>query len=452
MGPRQILAVLFLVSIPITGTFLASCARPVDDLAASDPRANVILISMDTLRPDHLGCYGYAKDTSPALDALCEDAVVFEETIAQAPSTLHSHASMFTSLLPHHHLATWSGKTRLPGEAITLAEVLQAAGYRTAAFSGGGQMDRVFGLDQGFDLYEQPSSEHFAGTVRAGLTWLEDGDGRPFFLFLHSYEVHHPYTPRQDYLELFDEGYAGPLPSEISIELLRQINRDEIEFDADRDLRHVVSAYDAEVRSADDGLAILTQHLKDKGLYDNTLIIFTSDHGEEFGEHGIVGWHSHTLFDELLRVPLVVKFPDSNHAGQRVAAQARSIDIPPTVVSTVGLPVPAVFSGVDLSTRLGEEQHDELIAISRLDRPPKRLGSTSVRLRNWKLIDEDLFDLVDDPGEQWYGSATGDGMEMAERLKSALREALDSRQPLVPEVVAPLDSTLEELRALGYIE
>ncbi len=443
---------LLLASISTAGVLLAACSAKDVDPQEGELRPNVILISIDTLRPDHLGCYGYQPDTSPALDALCEDSVVFEEAIAQAPSTLHSHASMFTSLLPHHHLATWSGKTRLSEEALTVAEVLQEAGYRTAAFAGGGQMDRVFGLDQGFELYNQPSSEHFAGTVSAGLKWLESGNGRPFFLFLHSYEVHHPYTPRQEYLELFDEGYDGPLPDEISIELLRQINRGEIEFDAARDLPHILSAYDAEIRSADDGLAILIRYLKDNDLYENTLILFTSDHGEEFGEHGIVGWHSHTLYDELLRVPLVIKLPGSKHAGRRVPAQVRGIDIPPTVVSTAGLEIPSVFSGVDLSARIGEESVEERVAISRLDRPPDQRGSTAVRLENWKLIDTDLFDLSRDPDEQWFGSATGDGIEAASRLNEALQQALESREPLVPEVVAPADSTLDELRALGYIQ
>ena len=452
MRARQTIVRLLLASAVTASGLMSACGGKDADPRLTEQPTNVILISIDTLRPDHLGCYGYEKDTSPALDLLCDDAVVFEQAIAQAPSTLHSHASMLTSLLPHHHLATWSGKTRLAEEALTVAEVLQEAGYRTAAFSGGGQMDRVFGLDQGFELYNQPSSEKFSGTVRAGLDWLESADERPFFLFLHSYEVHHPYTPRKDYLELFDGGYSGPLPDDISIDLLREINRGEIEFDAARDLPHVLSAYDAEIRSADDGLAILIRFLKDSDQYDSTLIVFTSDHGEEFGEHGVVGWHSHTLYDELLRVPLVVKLPASTHAGQRVAAQVRGIDIPPTVVAAAGLEIPEVFSGVDLGTRIGDEQEAEMVAISRLDRPPTQSGATSVRQPDWKLIDTDLFDLSRDPDEQWYGSATGSGVEAAERLTSALQEALESRQPLVPEVVAPADSTLDELRALGYIQ
>ncbi len=442
---------LLLICIPIVVLFLTACSATDTEPQDNERRPNVILISIDTLRPDHLGCYGYEKATSPALDLLCEDAVVFEEAIAHASSTLHSHASMLTSLLPHHHQATWSAKTRIPEDAICLAEVLQQAGYRTAAFTGGGQMDRVFGLDQGFEVFEQPMLEHFEDTMWKGVEWVESDDSRPFFLFLHSYEVHHPYTPEADYLALFEDGYSGSLPGEISLELLGQINNEEIDFD-EADLGHVVAAYDAEIRSADDGVSHLIRYLREKGLYDDTLVVFTSDHGEEFGEHGLVGVHSHTLFDELLRVPLVIKFPGSAHAGTRVGYQVRGIDIPPTVVSAVGIAIPEVFSGTDLRSLLATEQVGDLVAISRLDRPPGRGGTTSARVMDWKLIEEDLFDLSYDPGETWYAHPIGEGVEAAERLRIALDEALASHEPYPTEVVAPAESTVDELRALGYIQ
>jgi len=435
-----------------SGVLVAACTARNADLEEPVRPSNVILISIDTLRADHLGCYGYDKDTSPALDVLCEESVVFEETIAQAPSTLHSHASMLTSLLPHHHQATWAGKTRIPESVVTLAEVFQQAGYRTAAFTGGGQMDRIFGLDQGFELFEQPSAERFEGTVWKGVQWLGSEDSRPFFLFLHSYEVHHPYTPRAEFLASFESGYSGALPSEISLELLGQINRGEIPFDEDQDLRHVIAAYDAEIRSADVGLANLIAYLRKQGLYDDTLIAFTSDHGEEFGEHGQVGVHSHTLFDELLKVPLVIKLPGSEHGGRRVSQQVRGIDLAPTIVSAVGLEIPLEFAGSDVTELLVAENRDELVAISRLDLPPGLPGTTSVRTKRWKLIEGELMDLLKDPGERWYANPAGEGAAAAERLKGALEQALASREPYPPEVVAPSDVTLDELRALGYVQ
>ena len=379
--------------------FAIGCGRQAAEPRGPAPSTNIILISIDTLRPDHLGCYGYGKPTSPALDRLCAESQVYVQAIAQAPSTLHSHASMLSSMLPHHHGASWGGKTRLPEQALTLAEVLAAAGYKTAAFTGGGQMDRIFGLDQGFDLYEQPGESRFSGTVARAVEWIDNTPERPFFLFLHSYEVHHPYTPSAANLALMEPAYSGPLPDEISIELLRQINLGEIPFD-DADLAHVIATYDAEIRSVDDGLAVLLEALEERSLYQATLIVFTSDHGEEFGEHGVVGWHSHTLFDELLRVPLVFHYPNGAGAGRVDSRQVRLIDLPPTLVAAVGLPVPEEFDGVDLNAGVGAQTGSVGWAISRLDRP-EGLDISSVRSPDWKMIQRSLYDLNKDPGEQW---------------------------------------------------
>lgn len=443
-------AAVLLATLLACGALCASCRSGVRQPRASPAPWNVILVSIDTLRPDHLGCYGYPRPTSPSIDALCGDSVVFQQAVAQAPSTLHSHASMLTSLLPHHHQASWGGKTRLPAKALSLAEVLQASGYLTAAFTGGGQMDRIFGLDQGFDQYVQPGEEHFLGTVRRGIEWLDQRPQpeRPFFLFLHSYETHHPYDPRSEHLALFPEDYDGSLPEEISIDLLREINRRERQID-DSDLAHIERAYDAEIRSMDDGVGVLVGALRERSLYDDTLIVLTSDHGEEFGEHGVVGWHSHTLYDELLLVPLIIKFPRARFAGVEVAAQVRSLDIPPTVVAALGLEVPEVFTGVDLAGLAELAATTSLVAISRMDRPPGR-DISSVRTESWKLHRSSLYDLADDPREQW-GMALSQ-QPVAQELEALLEGALSARERLEPEQVVPTDATLEELRALGYLQ
>lgn len=416
------------------------------EIASDAP--NLILISIDTLRADHLGCYGYERPTTPTLDSLCEDAVVFSEAIAHAPSTLHSHASIFTSLIPHHHGAGWGDKTKLAPEAVTLAEVLQSAGVATAAFTGGGQMDRIFGLDQGFDSYEQPGASRFYGIVERASQWLDERDERPFFLFLHSYETHHPYEPQERFLALLETDYDGDLPDHISVDFLKKLNRKEVSL-APGDLEHIINAYDAEIRSMDEGLKHLLAYLRDNGLYDNTMIVFTSDHGEEFGEHGRVGWHSHSLYDELLEIPLIVKFPDQANAGTRVAAQVGSIDIAPTVLATLGLAAPDTFEGTDLNAAASGAEFASRTVISRIDRP---LGKDidSIRLPEWKLYRGQLFDLEADPEEIW-DTALNKPKLVAELL--AEKEAfVKSRSPYLGEQVVPEGKTLEELKALGYLQ
>jgi arylsulfatase A-like enzyme len=427
---------------------LVACKAP-QSPAAPTPRTNVILISIDTLRPDHLGSYGYEPPTSPSIDVFRNDSVLFDQAIAHAPSTLHSHASILSSLLPHHHRASWAAKSRLPDGVTSLPEILQDAGYRTGAMTGGGQMDRVFGLDQGFESYEQPGAERFNGTVTRAIEWLESGDDRPFFLFLHTYEPHHPYDPDAEFLDMFDGDYDGDLPDIISIDLLRQINKKEVTIDDD-DLAHIIAAYDAEIRSMDAAFGRLVDFLKSRGLYEEAMIVFTSDHGEEFGEHGRVGWHSHSLFDELLRVPLIVKYPGNQRAGMAVEGLVRSLDIAPTILEVLGIAAPSDFQGVALAERIdSDESGDAPAAISRMDRSARR-DISSYRTARWKLYRNQLFDLDVDPGEQWDTAVNHP--DVVENLDRELEETVSARKPFEEVQVVPDDSTLEELRALGYLQ
>jgi arylsulfatase A-like enzyme len=437
---------LFLLAWVLAAATFAACGPGTEEPSVTD-FPNLILVSVDTLRPDHLGCYGYDKPTSPNLDEFREDAVLFSQVIAPASSTLPSHASMLTSLLPQHHGASWARKTRMADEALSVAEVLRDNGFRTAAFTGGGQMDRAFGLDQGFDLYEQPPIVAFSDTVDHAIEWLRQENREPFFLFLHSYETHHPYSPTPENLSLFESSYDGPLPDVISVEYLRELNQGWLELDKS-DLLHIVNTYDAEIRSMDEGFGKLVSFLEETELYDNTLVVFTSDHGEEFGEHGKVGWHSHTLYDELLRVPLLLKFPRQNLAGTTVDEQVRLIDVAPTVLPALGLEIPESYVGTDLTTLVGDSGARHLAAVSRIDRKRDNL-TTSVRTERWKLAKKSLFDLQNDPEEQWdvaFGYP-----EVVAELKE-LEDSLLAESPVLPTSEAELsDESLAELKALGYL-
>lgn len=452
----------------------APAVRPVAEKAPT-----VILVSIDTLRPDRLGCYGNRQPTSPNIDRFAGEAVLFADAIAQAPSTLPSHATMLTSLLPEHHGAFFSRRTPLPASIPTLASELRAAGYRTAAFTGGGQIAPEFGLDRGFETYGvNIGGSDFESAVRAGLGWLKENAGHPAFLFLHTYEVHHPFTPEAALLDIFDKGYDGPLPGEISKELLHRINTDETAI-TDRDLAHIVAAYDAEIRSVDSAFGQLLAGLGELALLEDSLLVFTSDHGEEFGEHGVVGWHSHTLFDELLRVPLLIRFPGGRDGGLSIERQVRLLDLAPTVLATVGVAAPSTFEGIDLARVIGGLT-TPLPAVSQLDLPVGEI-ELSLRAGGWKLYPRRalagdpfadgppplavrlrnfferwqrpfaLFDLQADPGE--HRDVVKERPQVASSLSRTLAALAGARSFPVPEPTVVVDRATEErLRALGYLD
>ncbi len=405
------------------------------------------------MRADHLGCYGYDKPTSPTIDALCEESAVFEKAIAHASSTLPSHASILTSLLPHHHGASWENRRALPENITTLPEVVRQAGYSAAAFTGGGQLDPIFGLTQGFDPYEVLPSDALGPTARRGLEWLDSLDGDPFLLFLHTYQVHHPYDPSPDALAVFEESYDGPFPDSISVETIKAINRTDQALPAS-DLAHVIATYDAEILEVDRVLAGFFAELKARDLWDSSLIVLTSDHGEEFGEHGFVGWHSHTLYEELLEVPLIIKFPGGQFAGRRVDRLVRGIDIAPTILKAIGSRVPPEFSGIDLTALWSGREVPPLLAVSRLDRVDQARVS-SIRDERFKLLRpfsrrQRLFDLAEDPDELW--DASGNHPLEVGRLLETFEEILATREAPSATEVDPSPELRRQLEALGYIQ
>jgi len=433
--------------------FVNACsARPEASPGRPPPAQGVVVVSICSLRADHLGCYGYGAPTSPRTDALAREAVVFREAITHAPSTFLAHASLFTSLIPPRHGASFAAGKAMPPQPVTLAEVLKERGFATASFNGGGQLDRVWGLDQGFDVYETPSPagasplevERLEAQVDAAIAWLDRQRDPRFFLFIHTYEVHHGYTPRAADLALFDGGYRGPLPPAISVELLARVNAGRIRL-SPRDLEHVVAAYDGEIRSADRALGRLLDHLRSARLYDRSLIIVTSDHGEEFGEHGGVGRHSHALYDELLRVPLIVKFGGSWRAGGSLDAQVRLIDVAPTILGALALPVPPAFEGSDLLPYVAGGPAPPPYALVALDG-----GVMALRTPQWKWQQGRLFNLRTDPGESTDVARRFPQVERA--LRRVKRELVNGAHPGALPKAEVSRELRQRLQALGYVE
>jgi arylsulfatase A-like enzyme len=327
---------------------------------ASDHPRNAILISIDTLRPDYLGCYGHPRDTSPTLDALAQAGVRFEDVTAAAPWTLPSHATMLTGLYPNHH-GVKHHQTRLSDKIVTLTEEFAAAGYQTFAVVNTHNVGAPeFQLGQGF------APEHFRYIIETEddpktlkLKTFNSGDmvvatakelllardeDKPFFLFLHFYDVHTDFTPRNEYRERFVEPYAGRLTGSTT-QLVRVRNGEETL--GENDLRWLREMYEAEIRQLDDLLGRFFGWLDDQDLADESLFVITSDHGEEFQEHGSV-LHGRTQYQEVLRIPLLVRGPGVP-AGQVISTPVHGVDVTPTILGLMGLSSSQPRDGLDVS-------------------------------------------------------------------------------------------------------
>lgn len=431
----------------VLALWAAACGARSERAGGGEPR-DVILISIDTLRASHLGCYGYGKPTTPNLDHFRQDAVLFQQAIATAPSTLTSHASMMTSLLSRQHGASFDLHRGLSPRFLTVAGVFRRHGFRTVSFNDGGEISAEVGIGNGFDLYQssRPTDRyHFAAIVSQAIGWLQASSPGPLFLFLHTYEVHHPYTPDRSFLAMMEPPYHGPLPAgETDMATLIAINEGRLQA-GPRDRAHVVATYDGEIRSMDEAFGRLLAFLRSRGRYDGALIVFTADHGEEFDEHGTLGWHAHTLYDELLRVPLLIKFPNGEHAGETVASQVRVIDIAPTLVAALGWPMPEQFRGADLTPLVLGRAAAPRFAVSRFDSLP----TAAIRTSSWKLIGSRLYDMRSDPAE------TRDVAAQHPEIVCFLGRRLAAQEAERPAASGPrVELTAEErdrLRSLGYL-
>ena len=308
--------------------------------AASGPRPNVVLVSLDTVRPDHLGCYGYARDTSPALDSYAEQAVVFENVRAQAPWTLPSHMSLLTSLRPSRNGVEDLNQQLSPGTPL-LAELLQSHGYRTAALVNNGQMKPHWGFARGFGTWREFEVDTPEGAceniTREAVRWLQAAPPSPFFLFLHYFDAHDPYSPPSPYRERFGVTLSA---AEISRAVWdhRLPGRDIADPQV---LDQIVAAYDGEIARLDASLSVLLD-----AIPANTLVVLFSDHGEAFEEHG---WTTHgaTLYEEEVRVMLMVRTPQPG-VGRRVSDPVMLLDVAPTILGHCGVALPAHYEGIDL--------------------------------------------------------------------------------------------------------
>lgn len=428
----------------------------------SNERLNVILISVDTVRSDHLGCYGYSRETSPLIDSIARRGILFRNTVSQAPYTLSSHMSLLTSKYPSFHKVNYIKESRLDSQINTLAEYFYNYGYRTYAITGGGQLSSDYGFAEGFETYIEFTTplKDAIQKVQETINFIMTHQESSWFIFFHTYKPHAPYTPLSPYDKMFDPNYKGDVNG--SLDTINAINSKKLHV-IQRDIDHIVSLYDGEIRETDAALKILFNYLEKNKLHKRTLIVITSDHGEEFGEHGKVGIHSHTLFDELILVPFILYCPGVFPEGKIIKEQVQSIDIMPTILDLVGIKTKdntiQGASQIPLINKIKPKRHSSYAYSERLALDNYFL--TSLRTTNFKHIFEDnkntknislyYFDLQNDPREHYKLNLT-DGK--AREFFSQIQFLIEERKiaSMVQKKGKLDEKTIEILRTLGYIK
>jgi arylsulfatase len=469
-----------------------------DGQPASAPEL-IVLISVDTLRADHLGCYGYERFTSPILDGVAGEGVLFEDASTTAPWTLPSHASILTGASPARH-GVVSMKTALPEDVSTLVRAFSENGWATAAAVNSTWLKREgFGLTRDFDdyLFVPDLADRRTPTTWVtdqALDWMKAPERERLFLFVHYYDVHADYVSEPAFESLFLRPYEGfadgsgwqLLQSNLDDDYLAMCQRGEhpdqctfgtvqkpwvVDADAkklvfeERDVAHLVDRYDAGIRQMDTELGRLFGEMRKAGLWDRALVVVTSDHGEEFMEHGRLD-HFLPTWQELLHVPLIFHGPGVP-AGVRVATPVSIIDIAPTLLSIAGVPAPPTMEGLDLVALMhggdagafeSRVLHGEAAGglSYELVAPGYFPVYRSVREGSFKLVHDSktgryrLFDLASDPAEQH------DVSEQHPEVLAELTQKMEARgsEPDARggEPVQLSDDEIERLRALGYLK
>lgn len=413
--------------------FLAATAAIRGNGKPETPRQDVFLITIDTLRSDHVGCYGYQRIQTPTIDELAKQGIRFAQAFTPSPITNTSHTSILTGLLPSSHGVSDFGVPLAPNHP-TLAEILNKEGYRTAAFIGSVILDSrklAPGLDRGFEFYDNfpektETTSRWGRLERRGMDvvqraehWLNAHDAGPHFVWVHLYDPHDPYEPPPPYSETYKD-----------------------------------RLYDGEIGYADSALGQFITYLKKRNWYEDALVIVAGDHGEGLGEHG-EDTHGIFLYDSTTHVPLILKLRNEREAGKVVEQQVRTTDILPTVLELLEIPAPANLDGASLKPAFLDPEALSRTVFGETDYP-LRFGWAplrSVRNEGFKFIEAprpELYDLSADPGELRNGYAPWDAE--VQKLRKMLAESSGALPHAgKPSATAVTPNTIAELRALGYL-
>ena len=367
-------ALLFLNCLFI---FIGGCAvnnlqTAKTNIKPASNRPNVILVTVNSLRADHISCLGYDKQTTPKFDEFAKNNILFTNSFAASSWQMPSTGSIFTSLYPTEHGATHINK-KLDQQAKTMAEILRKSGFYTVGFCCNPRLSGDYGFGQGFEFYDDYSVSMMLSSMAFGqedsfdinkkrtndlindaaIRWLQNNTHKPFFLFIHYYDNHWDYLPPPAYDGLYDPDYQGDIDgTEIAREPLYSNEP------SDEDVEHIIALYDGEVRQTDEDLGELLAFLKEQDRFEDSVIIIMGDHGEQFYEHGHTSHHG--VFDELIHIPLAVSVPDFNEP-KKINCLVSGVDVMPTVFDFVKTAIPPECKGKSLKPSIGgktEKQRD----------------------------------------------------------------------------------------------
>jgi arylsulfatase A-like enzyme len=443
---------------------------------------NVVLILLDALRADHVSAYGYARETTPTIDGLARDGVLFRNARSHGNRTIISVPSIFTSLYPSFHGTVGRGKKAKPlaGEHTTMAEVFRARGYTTVGLMSNVYLKRGYGLGQGFDVAERFYADRYllglykllrhlgvierpryatalhpdAGEVtERGVHWIGNLEGRPFFLYAHYMDTHHPYSPPPPYDTMFGSGGAEPPPLDLFRKTTRLLRGTGVDALTPGEIAKLKDYYDGAIRYADDEIGRLVAAARRASGKRDLVVVVTSDHGDEFFEHGRFH-HENLLIEELIRVPLVFWSANGFARGAEVASLVRHIDLLPTLSELIGAETPGEAVGRSLVPMLRGEQDTALTeSFAEGD------YCASLNRGDWKMVMVDstgsfhLYNLAVDPGEKEdLALKTPDVyLEMKARLSEFADRAKAAREASGTVETEADEDTIRKLKALGYI-
>jgi arylsulfatase A-like enzyme len=413
---RIVLSTIAFVYI-IVASALQSVNADISKLQVSEPPRDLVLITISSLRADHVSCLGYQRNTTPHFDAFCKESILFRNAFATSGWMMPAHGSIFTSLYPGLHGATHIDNS-LRDEHYTLAEILRDNGYYCVGFSCNPRLNRERGFAQGFDIYDDYSVSVMLDSLAfeneqaldinkqrtnsfindAAIGWLRNNTHKPFFMFIHYYDNHWDYLPPSPYRELYDPKYDGPINgTEIAREPLFS------NPPSKRDIQHIIALYDGQVRQTDDDLGEMLKYLQDNGFLKNSIVIILGDHGEQFYEHGHTSHHG--VYEELIHIPLAVFIPGTQSKGKIIDSFVSQVDILPTILDYLKIPVPDTCQGRSLKPLIEgqvEAVREFVFAEYTGGAIPNCYAVRSARYKCCREGDSGpfIYDLTDDPGEQ----------------------------------------------------